>query len=148
MGILLITNNSEIKISDFNEVTLDFRPELDQLEILTLARDSIHLGAKLLIHPMMGRLKPHETPYQTVLLEIGGTETHFPSVEILEQSIVQTRNSLNHTAYRKYRGELLEDLRFIDRLLLENGMRELGFSRAENQGKNPGIKPCAFAVDI
>ena len=36
--------------------------------VLTAARDRIHLGAKLLAHPMAGRLRPNETPYMTVVL--------------------------------------------------------------------------------
>ena len=105
---------------------------MSQTEILKLARDRIHLGAKLVIHPMMGRIKPHETPYKSVFLEVpderdeaaGSFTTDFTSLQIIEDSIHETEKFINHTYMAKYTDEMLPDLQYIDLLLILSGMEE------------------------
>ena len=38
------------------------------LEVLTEARDLIHLGWRLLNHPLASSIKPNQTPYKTLVL--------------------------------------------------------------------------------
>ena len=135
MKVLILTNNprvydefSPLKEGGPRDLQIDFFAEFSQLEILKLARDRIHLGAKLVIHPMMGRIKPHETPYKSVFLEVPDTDdsftTDFTSLQIIEDSIHETEKFLNDTYMIKYTGEMLPDLSFIDYLLIKNGMEE------------------------
>ena len=101
-------------------------------EILKLARDRIHLGAKLVIHPMMGRIKPHETPYKSVFLEIPDDKKSPPdnfssdvtSIMIIEESIAETLKFLNNTYRKKYDESFLPDLQYLDYLLLIEGLKE------------------------
>lgn len=125
MKILIITNNPQANIAFSDKYDVEFYPDKDQEEILCMARDRVHLGAKLLIHPMMGRIKPHETPYKSVLLDLDSVNTHIESVMMIEDSIAITHKDLNNTVYKKYFDEILEDLQFMDRLLLESGIEEL-----------------------
>ena len=74
--MIIITNNPQVN-KDYTDRKLSafkgevrFREGKSQTEVLTEARDLIYLGARLLIHPMMGRIKPHETPYKTDKLEL------------------------------------------------------------------------------
>ena len=127
MKALIITNNPRVYDEFSPVVETEYHGGLPQDEILRLARDRIHLGARLLIHPMMGRIRPHETPYKSVFLEvpedgeatvIAGTD--FTSVQIIEDSIAETRKFLENTYMKKYD----EDLQYIDLLLIKSGIEE------------------------
>lgn len=135
--MIIITNNPQVN-NDYTDRKLSalkgevrFREGKSQTEVLTEARDLIYLGARLLIHPMMGRIKPHETPYKSVLLEAPGgdgegtPETDFESVVIIEDSIRETEKLLKNSAYIKYYDEIDEDLQLLDKLLLDSGMDEI-----------------------
>ena len=121
----IISNNMDIEDlvpSAFSLFLLDGSPARD---VLTAARDRIHLGAKLLAHPMAGRLRPNETPYMTVVLEDpaepGGLD--LPSLEIIEYCLAEEDKYA--PMRRKYDEALLPDLRFISRELLKSVLQEL-----------------------
>ena len=144
---IVITNNPLVNevYTDKNYANLidevRFRREKSQTDILKEARDLIYLGAKLLIHPMMGRVKPHETPYKSVMLELsargeelgkgeaacgeGTPQADYESVIVIEDSIAMTEKLLNNSAYIKYYDEIDADLQFLDKLLLDSGVEEL-----------------------
>ncbi len=135
--MIIITNNPQVN-NDYTDRKLSvfkgevrFRERKSQTEVLTEARDLIYLGARLLIHPMMGRIKPHETPYKSVLLEVdektveGTPETDFESVVIIEDSIRETEKLLKNSAYIKYYDEIDDDLQLLDKLLLDSGIDEI-----------------------
>ncbi|MBQ1419056.1 MAG: GrdX family protein [Firmicutes bacterium] len=98
--------------------------------VLTAARDRIHLGAKLLAHPMAGRLRPNETPYMTVVLAPpapstgAGTDLDRPSLEIIEYCLAEEEKYINMR--KKYDEPLLPDLRFISCELFTGILQELG----------------------
>ena len=76
------------------------------------------------MHPMLGRIKPHETPYKSIFLENVKGEVDFESLIIIEDSIAETKKFLCDTMRKKYDDTMLEDLRYIDYLLLKNGIDE------------------------
>ncbi len=139
MKALIITNNPRVydefspdKGTGAGKPDIEYHEGMPQTEILRLARNRIHLGAKLVIHPMMGRIKPHETPYKSVFLEVpdereeagGSFTTDFTSLQIIEDSIHETEKFINHTYMVKYTDEMLPDLQYIDLLLILSGMEE------------------------
>ncbi len=124
MKVLIITNNPAVHIEYCNAETVDFQEDADQEAILRRARDRIHLGSVLVMHPMMGRIKPHETPYKSVLLTEGGGETDLTSVQIIEESIAETSKFLGAGFRKKYDDSLLPDLQLIDLWLLKSGIEE------------------------
>ncbi len=138
MKVLIITNNCMVNEavvnsgeSCFRNFTVDFVPDLSQMEVLIKARDMIHLGAKLVMHPMMGRIRPHETPYKSVLLEVpeerekgNGTECDLNSVIMIEDSMAETAKLLQNTFALKYDDSMLPDLQYLDYLLLRAGAEE------------------------
>ena len=67
------------------------------------------------MHPMMGRIKPHETPYKSVFLEKTEGKTDMDSIIIIEESIAETKKLIE---------QLLPDLQYIDFLLLKSGVEE------------------------
>ena len=129
MKTLIITNNPKVNIEFSNnsiKEEIDFRPDAGQEDILKASRDLIHLGARLVMHPMMGRIKPHETPYKSVFLEVPDEpcELDTESLIIIEDSISETEKYLNNTFMKKYDDSLLPDLQYIDLLMLKTGMEE------------------------
>lgn len=126
MRTLIITNNPKVNIEFSNKEEIDFRPDAGQQDILREARDLIHLGARLVMHPMMGRIKPHETPYKSVFLEVpeNTCQLDADSLIIIEDSISETDKYLNNTFMKKYDDNLLPDLQYIDMLLLSTGIEE------------------------
>jgi len=124
MNALIITNNPKVNIEFFNKEKIEFHEDASQEEILRIARDYIHMGARLIIHPMMGRIKPHETPYKSVYLEKIQGPIHMDSIIIIEDSMAETRKFIENTYQKKYDDQLLEDLQFIDYLLVKSGVDE------------------------
>lgn len=123
MDTIIITNNPKVNIKFSDTENVDFRPDADQLEILKAARDLIHLGARLIQHPMAGRIHPNETPYKSVFLEMRKGDTDFESLIIIEDSISETVKFLNNTIHVDYNA-FLDDLQLIDCELLETGIEE------------------------
>lgn len=119
---MILTNNPKVYEAYKNLLNVEFFLELSQEDILVKGRDYVQLGAKLLMHPMLGRIRPNETPYKSLLLEVGGEKTDINSVLIIEDSIKMTKKSINNTAYRKYDDLLLEELQYLDKELFDSGM--------------------------
>ena len=133
----IVTNNPRVERELFGQdkIEIKYFADASQEEILRFARDRIHLGAKLIIHPMMGRIKPHETPYKSVFLDVpskketenGNLNLDFESITIIEDSISETSKLLNNTYMIKYDKNNLsnmEDLAYIDYLLVSSGIEE------------------------
>lgn len=124
MKTLIITNNPKVEKEFGGTENVAFYPEADQSEILRRARDLIHLGAELIMHPMAGRVKPHETPYKSVFLIEKTGAVHLMSFTIIEDSISETNKFLTGGMRKKYDDSLLPDLQFIDLELLRSGIEE------------------------
>jgi len=86
---VLYTNNLVIKDEIIND-SLEFvfiggTP----LDVLKGARDSVHLGAKLLTHPLYGNLRPYQQPFRTILATKGSGKSpcDFESLSLIESAI-------------------------------------------------------------
>ena len=64
---IILTNNPLVRDHCDGRYTVIFL-ETGYEGILRAARDRIHGGDRLLIHPLYGSIKPKETPYRSVLL--------------------------------------------------------------------------------
>ena len=134
MDVLIITNNPKVEAEFTNNrfvKRMDCDFGMDQMEVLRRARDLVHLGAKLVAHPMMGRIKPHETPYKTVILfESDGTlmssEMDMDSFMVIEDSLSETSKFLEGGMKTKYDDAMLSDLQFMDYVLTKTVMDEIG----------------------
>lgn len=124
MKTIIITNNPQVEREFGKTENVAFYPQADQTEILRRARDLIHLGAELIMHPMAGRIKPHETPYKSVFLIEKTGAVDITSFTIIEDSIGETGKFLSGGFRRKYDDSLLPDLQFIDLELLKSGIEE------------------------
>lgn len=83
----LFTNNHAMKEKiSAKHCRLEF-VEGTSLEVLFAVRDAVHLGAKLLTHPLYGNLRPYQQPFRTVLVEDMKGKCCFESLSFLENAI-------------------------------------------------------------
>lgn len=113
MNCVVITNNPKIaeEVKSRN-VEIIYMSDSDFMEVLYKVRDFIHLGYKLLTHPIVSSIKPYETPYKTVALS-KGSDLDLYSLELIENSIELTKNFLDKPR-RKLTKEIDEDFKLID----------------------------------
>lgn len=86
--MIVITNNPMVReaLSERENCTVRFE-QASYREILTLARDEVHKGRRLLTHPLSGSVKPGETPYKSVAVSVKSGELDMDSLTLIEQSI-------------------------------------------------------------
>ena len=124
---MIITNNPSVREHYKTRQTVVF-VDGGYRDVLVQARDRVHRGHLLVTHPLMGSLKPNETPYRSVIL---GDEilarADADSVMIIEEAIL-VFDRFAVTA-RPDRGEgatekMKEDFREIDLSLLKSAMNQ------------------------
>lgn len=84
--MILITNNP--KVYDDPNIGCD-KEFIDGSikDVLVAVRDRIHIGHKLLSHPLSGSVKPNETPYKSILISKEAGNMDWDSLQIIENSI-------------------------------------------------------------
>lgn len=90
--MLLITNNKRVRDEIAREGLDIVFLEADLLSLLKEVRNRIHLGARLLSHPLSGSIKPNENPYKSVLLDDNRTDLDMESLDIIENAIAVAAN--------------------------------------------------------
>ena len=123
MKASIISNNEDIEDLVPSAFSFFLLPGASAAEILAAARDRVHLGAKLLAHPMAGRLRPNETPYMTVVLEDREGPLDLSSFEIIEYCLAEEKKYEN--SRKKYDALVLPDLRFINCEIFKSILEEL-----------------------
>ncbi|WP_142414258.1 GrdX family protein [Hathewaya massiliensis] len=112
--LFIITNNplSEKNFSEKYEVIFIDGP---MEEVYRAVRDKIHIGHKLLTHPLMGSVKPNETPYRTVCLSKEKLKSvDLDSLSIIESSIMTLKKFLNISPLPIYGESVMKDFQVID----------------------------------
>ncbi|MEG1254188.1 GrdX family protein [Clostridium sp.] len=120
--LFIVTNNpmSREKFMEKYQVEFIKGPQLD---ILKRVRDYIHKGNRLLTHPLMGSVKPNETPYRTVCVSLETMDkVDFQSLEIIENSIATTEKFLNDFNTPNWSEKILADFQLIDSDLIDHAI--------------------------
>jgi len=87
--------------------------ETDVYGVFAAVRDVIHAGGRLVSHPLSGSIKPNESPYKSVLVDVVKQNTlDFKSLQIIEDAITALKRlpQKNH----EYSTQVLEDFQVID----------------------------------
>lgn len=124
MNNVLITNNPKIfEELNSNNIKVEYFSDLDFMGILYKARDYVHLGYKLLTHPIVSSIKPYETPYKSVVLSKDDAVDLY-SLEVIENAIELTKNFLDKPK-RKLTKEIDLDFRLIDYKLVVGAIESI-----------------------
>lgn len=96
--VVLVTNNSKYLP---NVASIDF-VDGSSWDVLIKVRDMIHLGWKLLSHPLYGNLRPYQQPFRSAILSY---ESGDNSASVDEYSLTLLDNALS--IYRSCSDRLL-----------------------------------------
>lgn len=87
MKNILVTNNPYFQINgNMYEEKIEYL-DYDYLNLLYFVRDKVHLGHRILTHPLSGSVKPNEIPYKSVIISSSINSIDFESLQIIENSI-------------------------------------------------------------
>ncbi|MGB7606463.1 MAG: GrdX family protein [Lutisporaceae bacterium] len=119
-NILVISNNPdvyEVYCSSFNIELIDG----NYYNVLTKVRDYVHQGYDLITHPLMGSVKPNETPYRSIILK-KGKAMDLQSLEIIENSITTYKKFEKIKPTPCWSPKVLEDFQVVDKRLFESSL--------------------------
>ena len=123
--MIILTNNPDVAqtCQDRNVLWVDG----SYRDVLIEARDLIHQGRRLQTHPLMGSLKPNETPYRSVAVSSEQGDLDMDSLLLIENAI-ETFDKFAQVT-RPDRGvntpeRMLADFRLIDLSLIESALED------------------------
>ena len=112
---ILVTNNPLAEAQLDGVYRVEFHAT-DQVGVLTYVRDKVHKGHRLLTHPLMGSVKPNETPYKSVLVTSMAEAVDTQSVIIIEECIQNVQKFTPKNIPERY----LNDLQMVDLSLIRS----------------------------
>ncbi|KPU27073.1 GrdX protein [Caloranaerobacter sp. TR13] len=119
MGKILITNNPLVKDQLSEYIDIEYY-ETDYLNILRKVRDKVHLGHKLLSHPLSGSIKPNETPYKSIIISSDRGYLDYDSLIIIEGSIQTAEKFIRDFKTPNWPEKILIDFQTIDLSLIKD----------------------------
>ena len=125
-GYYMITNNPLVITSTYRDIEIVPVKTLGILEVLTIVRDHLHLGHRLISHPLSGSLKPNENPYKSVLISCKRDTYNFNEITLVEQCIASAEKFINGKALPKYNVQKESDFMSVDQLLIESRLNSGG----------------------
>ena len=118
-GVLIISNNPLVKGILSSTYRIDFI-DGGYEDVLIKVRDKVYLGHELLSHPLSGSVKPHETPYKSVLVSIPTTTLDAEMADIISTAI-ETAQKFEHQK-RELTPKIHEDFQLIDYTLIASAL--------------------------
>lgn len=92
-------------------------------DVFTAARDRVHLGARLISHPLAGSVKPNETPYKSIVLSTAKGTLDTGSLSLMEDAIAVLERMPPKD--RVYTDCMHRDYQAIDLDLIDSAMQVL-----------------------
>ena len=109
---IIVTNNPMVR-DKLPGREVEFH-NTDCLGVFKAVRDRVHLGHKLVTHPLAGSVKPGETPYKTVIITGEKDSLDEQSLYLIEDSI-QTCEKFKPSIMKKdWSAKILVDFQLID----------------------------------
>ena len=121
----IVTNNPDVKSKYEKDHTVIF-VDGGYKDVLIRVRDLIHEGHVLLTHPLMGSVKPNETPYRSIAVSDEKSKTPDTDSVVLISEGIETYDKFA-LFIRPDRGvntpeRLLADFRLIDLTLISSAV--------------------------
>ena len=116
---LIVTNNPMAAKEFAGQGEVRLYPEDTYREILVRARDLVYIGHRLCNHPLYGSLRPHETPYRTVVLSDRPQTPDEEECLIMSEAITRI-DTFTPPDRAKMPRRILEDYQMIDCSLVRN----------------------------
>ncbi len=115
--LLIVTNNPMVaaRYADYPVCQ-----QVNYLQVLLAARDAVHQGKRLLMHPESGSVQPGQTPYRSLLLEDVNASLDITSLEMIENALAR---------YRHFSGTGRPLVAWTDAILRDFQLIDLGFMR-------------------
>lgn len=98
-------------------------------DIFAGGRNAIHLGAHLINHPLVGSIKPNQSPYKSLVLSDDKGELDLFSLKLIEGAIQVLRKFPSRS--RPYDESILEDFQVVDLDLLDSAIDSLPYEYHE-----------------
>ncbi len=117
--ILIVTNNSKVFVEYKENYTVEFIDSETMYNVLIKTRDLLHLGYKLLTHPMSGSLKSNQTPYKSILL-IKNNEANLDDILMIENAIDNYNKFLKNRALTNWTEAIKNDFKTVDLSLISS----------------------------
>ncbi|WP_352417966.1 GrdX family protein [Proteiniborus sp.] len=124
MKKVIITNNPLIKEKFAPTYEIELHNK-DYIGILEIVRDKIHMGYKLLSHPLAGSIKPNETPYRTIIISKEKNQLDMDSLSLIESAITTTRKFMANRPIPNWNDVALFDFQTVDLSLIENVLNNI-----------------------
>lgn len=120
--IIIITNNPAV-IEAYGTEEMIIKETMQ--EVLLQTRDLIHLGHKLISHPMPGSVKPNETPYRSIMVSQTAGSLDFQSLTMIEAALRKFDQFQNDSPTPQWMERILKDFQMVDFHLLTSGYQSI-----------------------
>jgi len=120
MKFTIITNNPSV-LKKFGDLYSIEYKDVGFDDVLALARDRIHAGYQLLSHPLSGSVKPHETPYKSIMLCMEKGKMDETSLQIIENCIAHAKKF--PVKYKTLSEKIDGDFQLIDLCLITSAIQ-------------------------
>lgn len=131
----IVTNNPAVYLRFGHKTCVKFLDGQSQIKVLHIVRDAVHLGAVVETHPIAGSIRPDQTPYCTVLLQLKKPSTGEQSVPLDITSLTVVEESMklfdkfltkNDKVTHNFNQQILMDFQMIDLDLFLNAAFAMG----------------------
>lgn len=127
MKAIIITNNPKIYEKYNDSFEIEYLENKSYFDVLIYTRDKIHMGHKLLSHPLSGSVKPNETPYKSILISNKKGKMNIDSLVLIENSISTYEKFQNISKVPNWNNQVLEDFMVVDLSLIESTLNNIEF---------------------
>lgn len=84
----------------------------------------VHKGLKLITHPLMGSIKPNETPFRSIIVSEEAA-LDVESLIIIENSIFAAEKFQRDGKVPVWNEKVLDDFKFVDLRLFESALESI-----------------------
>ncbi|WZL71751.1 GrdX family protein [Clostridiaceae bacterium 35-E11] len=125
MKKILITNNPKVFEEYQYKMDIIYSEAYTYLDILSITRDKIHEGHRLLTHPLSGSVKPNETPYKSTIVTKDKEKLDMDSLEIIEASMTAAKKFIEGKKTPLWTEKIRVDFQVIDFSIITSAIESM-----------------------